>query len=46
MTEATDFNGKIIAVFASKAGGPGNPAWYHNLLAHPETTMQDSRHGP
>jgi deazaflavin-dependent oxidoreductase (nitroreductase family) len=23
------------AVFASKAGAPTNPDWYHNLLAHP-----------
>lgn len=23
-------------VFASYAGGPNNPAWYHNILAHPE----------
>jgi deazaflavin-dependent oxidoreductase (nitroreductase family) len=24
------------AVFASFAGQPRNPAWYHNLVAHPE----------
>jgi deazaflavin-dependent oxidoreductase (nitroreductase family) len=24
------------AVFASKGGAPTNPAWYHNLLAHPQ----------
>ncbi|MGH3399221.1 MAG: nitroreductase family deazaflavin-dependent oxidoreductase [Streptosporangiaceae bacterium] len=23
------------AVFASKAGAPTNPDWYHNLVAHP-----------
>lgn len=28
------------AVFASKGGAPTNPAWYHNLLAHPETTIE------
>ena len=28
------------AVFASKAGAPENPAWYHNLLAHPRTTVE------
>lgn len=28
------------AVFASKAGAPTNPAWYHNLLTHPETTIE------
>ncbi|MGW4245066.1 nitroreductase/quinone reductase family protein [Nocardia sp. NPDC004722] len=34
--EDSDF----IAVVASKAGQPTNPAWFHNLLAHPETTIQ------
>lgn len=29
-----------LAVFASKAGAPTNPDWYHNLLAHPETTAE------
>ncbi|MEU5552200.1 MULTISPECIES: nitroreductase family deazaflavin-dependent oxidoreductase [unclassified Micromonospora] len=24
------------AVFASKAGAPTNPDWYHNLVAHPQ----------
>lgn len=24
----------------SKAGAPDNPAWYHNLLAHPETKIE------
>lgn len=23
-------------VFASYGGGPNNPAWYHNIVAHPE----------
>lgn len=23
-------------IFASYGGGPKNPAWYHNILAHPE----------
>ena len=27
-------------VFASKAGAPTNPAWYHNLKAHPEATIE------
>jgi deazaflavin-dependent oxidoreductase (nitroreductase family) len=27
-------------VFASKAGAPTHPAWYHNLKAHPETTIE------
>jgi deazaflavin-dependent oxidoreductase (nitroreductase family) len=28
------------AVFASFAGAPVNPAWYHNLVAAPETTIE------
>lgn len=28
------------AVFASAAGQQNNPAWYHNLLAHNETTVE------
>lgn len=27
-------------VAASKAGAPDNPDWYHNLLAHPEITLE------
>lgn len=29
-----------VAVFASKAGAPTNPDWYHNLLAHPQATVE------
>ncbi|WP_460866856.1 nitroreductase/quinone reductase family protein [Rhodococcus aerolatus] len=32
--------GDGFAVFASKAGAPDNPDWYHNLLAHPDTTAE------
>ncbi|GAA2383069.1 nitroreductase family deazaflavin-dependent oxidoreductase [Dactylosporangium salmoneum] len=28
------------AVFASKAGGPTNPDWYHNVLAHPSVRAE------
>ena len=28
------------AVFASKAGAPTNPDWYHNLLAHPDVEAE------
>ncbi len=28
------------AVFASKAGAPVNPDWYHNLLAHPDVEAE------
>jgi deazaflavin-dependent oxidoreductase (nitroreductase family) len=29
-----------VFVFASKAGAPTNPDWYHNLVAHPEVTVE------
>jgi len=32
--------GESFAVFASKAGAPSNPDWYHNLLAHPRATVE------
>ena len=32
--------GDSFAVFASKAGAPENPAWLHNLLAHPDTVVE------
>ena len=28
------------AVFATHAGAPNNPAWFHNVLAHPETIIE------
>ncbi len=34
---------EAVAVVASKAGQPTNPAWFHNLVAHPETTIQIGR---
>jgi deazaflavin-dependent oxidoreductase (nitroreductase family) len=27
-------------VFASKAGAPTNPDWYHNLVAHPDASIE------
>ena len=33
-------DGGRYAIFASKAGAPEHPAWYHNLMAHPETTIE------
>ncbi len=33
-------DGATVAVAASKAGQPEHPGWYHNLLAHPETTIE------
>lgn len=32
--------GERMFIFASKAGAPTNPDWYHNLLAHPEATVE------
>lgn len=32
--------GESFAVFASKAGAPSNPDWYHNLMSHPETSVE------
>jgi deazaflavin-dependent oxidoreductase (nitroreductase family) len=33
-------DGEAVAVVASKAGQPTNPAWFHNLMSNPETTVQ------
>lgn len=33
-------DGDAIAVVASKAGQPKHPAWFHNLKANPDTTLQ------
>lgn len=33
-------DGTDIVLVASKGGNPRNPAWYHNLKANPETTIQ------
>jgi len=30
-------------VFASRGGAPTNPAWYHNLTAHPDVTIEVGR---
>lgn len=32
--------GDSWAVFASKAGAPDNPDWYHNLVANPGATIE------
>ncbi|MDQ2727205.1 MAG: nitroreductase family deazaflavin-dependent oxidoreductase [Actinomycetota bacterium] len=32
--------GDDFAVFASYAGAPTNPDWYHNLVAHPSVTVE------
>jgi deazaflavin-dependent oxidoreductase (nitroreductase family) len=33
-------DGERMVVFASKGGAPSNPAWYHNLLAHPSAKVE------
>jgi deazaflavin-dependent oxidoreductase (nitroreductase family) len=33
-------DGDRYLVFASKAGADTNPAWYHNLLADPEVSIE------
>jgi deazaflavin-dependent oxidoreductase (nitroreductase family) len=32
-----------VVIVASKGGHPRHPAWYHNLLANPDTTVQIGR---
>jgi deazaflavin-dependent oxidoreductase (nitroreductase family) len=32
--------GGSLAIFASKAGAPDNPDWYHNVLADPAVTAE------
>ena len=33
-------DGNRLLVFASKRGAPTHPDWYHNLVAHPEVTVE------
>jgi deazaflavin-dependent oxidoreductase (nitroreductase family) len=33
-------DGGAVVVVASKAGQPTHPAWFHNLRANPDTTVQ------
>jgi F420H(2)-dependent quinone reductase len=35
--------GEDVVVAASKGGFTGNPAWYYNLLAHPDCEIQIGR---
>jgi deazaflavin-dependent oxidoreductase (nitroreductase family) len=32
--------GGRIYIFAGNRGAPTNPAWYHNLVAHPDVTVE------
>jgi deazaflavin-dependent oxidoreductase (nitroreductase family) len=36
-------DGERYVIIASKAGAPTNPDWYHNLLAHPDATIEVGR---
>jgi deazaflavin-dependent oxidoreductase (nitroreductase family) len=33
-------DGGRYVIFASKAGAPANPDWYHNLMANPDTKIE------
>jgi deazaflavin-dependent oxidoreductase (nitroreductase family) len=33
-------DGARFVIVASKGGAPSNPAWYHNLRAHPDVTVE------
>jgi deazaflavin-dependent oxidoreductase (nitroreductase family) len=33
----------VLHLFATAAGSPRNPAWYHNLRANPEVTVETGR---
>lgn len=33
-------DGEDLVVVASKGGYPKHPAWYHNLMANPDTSVQ------
>jgi len=33
-------DGERMIIFASKAGAPENPAWYHNIRANPTVTVE------
>ena len=32
--------GDRYAIFASKGGAPTNPDWYHNVVAHPDVSIE------
>jgi deazaflavin-dependent oxidoreductase (nitroreductase family) len=37
-------DGERMVIFASKAGAPTNPGWYHNLVANPSATVEVGPH--
>jgi deazaflavin-dependent oxidoreductase (nitroreductase family) len=34
-------DGEDVILVASNGGSPHNPAWYHNIVAHPDVTLSD-----
>jgi deazaflavin-dependent oxidoreductase (nitroreductase family) len=36
-------DGDQLVIVASKGGAPRHPAWFHNVRAHPDTTVQVGR---
>jgi deazaflavin-dependent oxidoreductase (nitroreductase family) len=36
-------DGDHYVILASKGGAPTHPAWYHNLVKHPEVTVEVGR---
>ena len=38
-------DGDRLIVFASKAGAPEHPAWFHNILADPDLTIEVGQEG-
>jgi deazaflavin-dependent oxidoreductase (nitroreductase family) len=36
-------DGQNLVIIASKGGYPKHPAWFHNLRANPDTTVQVGR---
>lgn len=37
-------DGERYAIIASKGGAPSHPAWYHNLKAHPQASIEVGTH--
>jgi deazaflavin-dependent oxidoreductase (nitroreductase family) len=33
-------DGEHLVIIASKGGTPTNPDWYHNIVAHPDVTVE------
>ena len=33
-------DGERLVIIASKSGAPTNPDWYHNIVAHPDVTVE------